>query len=579
MMINKRLISTVPESKKYIAGNVFFQWCSLAANIVMILSITNFLEALFKQQATLMHFIITALAMITTIIIRSFSVLLSSKLSFLSSKEVKRILREKIYEKLLCLGVGYKESVSSSQIVLLAVEGVEQLETYFGSYLPQFFYSLLAPLTLFVVLCFINVPTALVLLICVPLIPVTIAAVQTFAKKLLAKYWGQYTALSDNFLENIQGLTTLKIYQSDEFKNQEMNREAESFRKITMKVLTMQLNSVTMMDVIAFGGAALGIIMSVMQFKMGLISLSGCLTVLLISADFFIPMRMLGSFFHIAMNGMTASEKIFSLLDLPENCRQDGMNFPPVSCIQCQGLEFSYEKNRKILQGVDVFFPQTGLTAIVGESGCGKSTLASILIGKNKNYVGKVTIGTVDLSEISEVSLQENITYVSFDSYLFKGSVLDNLLMGNPNASETQLWDVLDQVNLSDFLKSEKGLDTLISEKAANFSGGQRQRLCLARAILHNSPIYIFDEATSNIDVESEALILSQIYQLSKTKSVLLITHRLANAQPADMIYVLEKGTVIEYGQHDQLLSRRGVYAQLFQAQSELENYKSEAVS
>ena len=322
MMINKRLIGTVGESKRYIAGNVLLQWLSLLANIAMMAAITALLAGLFSGSAEGGSLLAAALAAAAAIAVRFACTTGAARMGYLSSKAVKRTLRAQIYEKLLRLGASYKEQVKTSEIVQVAVEGVDQLETYFGAYLPQFFYAMLAPLTLFAVLCFVNVPAAVVLLVCVPLIPAAIAAVQTWAKKLLSKYWGQYTALGDTFLENLQGLTTLKIYEADGFKNGEMNVEAEKFRKITMKVLTMQLNSITIMDLIAYGGAALGMIMAVTQYAGGHVSLAGCLLILLLSADFFIPMRQLGSFFHIAMNGMAASDKIFRLLDLPEGAEK-----------------------------------------------------------------------------------------------------------------------------------------------------------------------------------------------------------------------------------------------------------------
>lgn len=579
MMINKRLIGTVGESKKYIAANVLLQWCGLIANIAMTGSVTSLLYKLYLRTADERTFLFTAAVVAAAIIIRFLCTAGAAKMGYLSSKAVKKKLREMIYRKLLRLGASYKEQASTSEVVQVSVEGVDQLETYFGSYLPQFFYSMLAPITLFAALSFVNLPSAAVLLVCVPLIPVTIAAVQTFAKKLLARYWGQYTSLGDTFLENLQGLTTLKIYQADHYKNEEMNRESENFRKITMKVLTMQLNSVTIMDFIAYGGAALGIILSVTQYRAGHVSLAGCLVIILLSADFFIPMRQLGSFFHIAMNGMAACDKIFKLLDLPETEPKSTVRFPENSSLLCKNLHFSYQPEREILKGIDLEFPSGSFTAIVGESGCGKSTVASILMGRNLEYSGRVMAGDVSLKEISEESLMDGITYVGFDSYLFKGTVRENLLMGNPCAADDSLWKVLEQVNLAGFMKSEQGLDTPLSERAGNLSGGQRQRLALARAVLHDSPVYIFDEATSNVDVESENDIMEQIYKLAKTKTVILITHRLANAVNADKIYVLQNGRAVESGRHAELLQNSGVYSGLWKTQSELEHYRKEALA
>ncbi len=575
MMINKRLIGTVPESRKYVAGNIALQWLSLLANIALMTAITALLAALALGETGQIG--LTAAVAAGAVVVRFSCTVGASRMGYLSSKAVKRTLRELIYRKLLRLGASYRQSASTAEVVQVAVEGVDQLETYFGAYLPQFFYAMLAPLTLFAYLCTVNVPSAVVLLVCVPLIPIAIAAVQTWAKKLLAKYWGQYTALGDTFLENLQGLTTLKIYQSDGFKQEEMNREAESFRRITMKVLTMQLNSITIMDLIAYGGAALGVVLSVTQYRAGRADLAGCLLIILLSADFFIPMRQLGSFFHIAMNGMAASEKIFRLLDLPDPERGTAP-FPKDCSITCTSLGFAYEPDRPILHGIELAVPKGGFTAIVGESGCGKSTVAGLLMGRNRDYTGSIQIGGVELTDIAEANLMESITYISHQSYLFKGTVRENLQMGKPDATDDELWAALEKVKLDGFLRQEKGLDTPLTEQGANLSGGQRQRLALARALLHDSPVYIFDEATSNIDVESENDIMEEIHRLAREKTVLLISHRLANVTEAKSIYVMEKGSIVERGTHQQLLEKRGAYAALWNAQQSLENYGREAI-
>ena len=572
MMINKRLISTVNESKKYIAANVICQWISLVANIAMMGAVAELLQSLYEGAADGRRIGLTAAVTAAAVAVRYLCATGASRMSHLSSRAVKRTLRELIYRKLLRLGSSYREQVNTSEVVQVAVEGVDQLETYFGAYLPQFFYAMLAPLTLFGVLSFVNIPSACVLLVCVPLIPVTIVLIQRWAKKLLAKYWGQYTALGDTFLENLQGLTTAKIYQADAFKHNEMKEQSEHFRRITMKVLTMQLNSITVMDLIAYGGAALGVILATTQFRAGYVDLGGCILIILLAADFFLPMRLLGSFFHIAMNGMAASDKIFSLLDLPEP-EQKTKAVPADYSIECRNLRFCYEADREILHGVDLAFPRGSFTAIVGASGCGKSTIASILMGRSKGYAGEITIGGTALSEISEASLMENLTYISHRSYLFKGTVRENLLMARPDASEDDLWQVLERVNLAGFLRNEKGLDTALTERAGNLSGGQCQRLALARALLHDSPVYIFDEATSNIDAESENEIMGTIHELAKTKTVILISHRLANVAAADHIYVLHMGSIVESGNHRELLRRNGTYAKLWNAQQELEHY------
>lgn len=580
-MIHKRLISTVSHTRKYIAANVAVQWVSLWANIILLQMVTWFLGELFYGRAEKRTFLIVALHAIGAIFVRMVCFVLSSRMSFLSSKSVKQVLREKIYGKLLRLGVSYKENVRSSEVVQVAVEGVDQLETYFGSYLPQFFYAVLAPVTLFLVLLPVSWVSAVVLLCCVPLIPISIAAVQTWAKKLLSKYWGQYTALGDTFLENLQGLTTLKIYQADERRQEEMNREAENFRKITMKVLTMQLNSITIMDLMAYGGAALGGILAVRQFLNGEILLSECLFIILLAADFFLPMRLLGSFFHIAMNGMAASDKIFKLLDLSEPVKGT-KEISQESGLCCRDLTFAYEKERPILKQISLSAKKGDFVAIVGESGCGKSTLASIFTGKNRNYQGEVLFGGaqgVPLAEISEESLLEQITYVGHAGYLFRGTVRENLLLAKPDGTDEEFWQVLEQMKLADFLRSEQGLDTMLAEKGSNFSGGQCQRLVMARALLHDSAVYIFDEATSNIDAESENDIMEQIYQMKGKKTVLLISHRLANVTAADKIYVLEQGKIAEQGNHETLITQNGSYAKLWNTQQKLEDYRKEKAS
>ena len=572
MMINKRLINMVGESKKYVAGNVVMQWCNLAANVVNMGQVAGLLQKLYEKTADRKDYTVTAVVFCVVMLVRFVCEKGAVKMSYLASRTVKKMLRETIYKKLLRLGVSYHQKIASSEVVQVAVEGVDQLETYFGAYLPQFFFSMIAPFTLFVILANVNLLSAVVLLICVPLIPVTIAVIQTWAKKLLSKYWVQYTALGDTFLENLQGLTTLKIYQTDEMKHRQMNEESEKFRKITMKVLTMQLNSITIMDLVTYGGTALGMVLAVLQLEAGNISLAGCLLIILLSADYFIPMRRLGSYFHIAMNGMAACDKIFKLLDIEET-EERQKEIGVDRDIQIKDLAYSYEEDREILHGIEMEFPQGKMVAIVGESGCGKSTIAGILSGENKGYTGSVTIGGVELEEIKEESLMKNITLVSHNSYLFKGTVRDNLLMGKPDATEQEFITVLKKVKLYDFFMEEKGLDTVLLEKASNLSGGQCQRLALARALLHDTPIYIFDEASSNVDVESEETIMEQIRVLAKEKTVILISHRLANVTDADNIVVMDQGNIVESGTHKELVDKTGIYARMYETQMELENY------
>ena len=577
MMIDKRLVGMVPDSKKYIAGNVVLMWCSLVANIVMMSGIALLLQKLFLKTADSRDIVLFAGLVAAVNVVRYFLTTGASRMSYLSARAVKKTLREQIYQKLLKLGMSYREELKTSEIVQVAVEGVEQLETYFGAYLPQFFYAMAAPLTLFIVLLPVSVPAAVLLFVCVPLIPVAIALVQTWAKKLLSGYWDQYTALGDTFLENLQGLTTLKVYQTDGIRHAKMNEESEKFRKITMKVLTMQLNSITIMDIVAYGGAALGIVVALLQYRGGHTGFGGCLLIILLSADFFLPMRQLGSFFHIAMNGMAASGKIFRLLELKEETQEKKQEIPDTEAlIRLDEVCFSYDPGREILHDISMELKPGSFTAIVGESGSGKSTLASVLTGQNKRRKGTLTIGGVDFDDISEESRMRHITYVSHNSYLFGGTVRDNLLMAKPDASEEELWRVLEQTKLSDFLKSEQGLDTVLTAQASNLSGGQRQRLALARALLHDSPVYLFDEATSNIDVESENDIMEQIIALAQKKTVIVISHRLANTVTADRIYVLADGKLAEQGTHEKLLEKRGVYASLWNTQQALEHIEKE---
>lgn len=573
MMINKRLIGLVNDSKKYIKYTVIFNWFSLIANIISIFFIANLLEKVFNKNFSTNNIIITVVVVLIAIIIRIICNIFASKMSYYSSVNVKRVLREKIYNKLTKLGSSYTEKVSTSEVVQVSVEGIEQLDIYFSKYLPQLFYSLLAPLTLFIILSFVNFKSALVLLICVPLIPVSIIAVQKFAKKLLNKYWGIYTNLGDSFLENLQGLTTLKIYKADEKKSKKMDEEAENFRKVTMRVLTMQLNSISIMDLVAFGGAALGIIISISEFKKGNINFAGTFAIIMLSSEFFIPLRLLGSFFHIAMNGMAASDKIFKILDLEEdNYKNEEIKEENINIV-FKDVKFSYEKERKILNGVSMNINSGNFISIVGESGCGKSTIASIITKNNKNYEGSIKINNKELSNISEESIMKNITLVNHNSYLFKGTVEENLKMAKNNATEEEMNEVLKKVNLYNFLQNEEGLKTKLLEKASNFSGGQCQRLALARALLHNTPVYIFDEATSNIDMESENDIMKVIHNLAKEKTVILISHRLANVVPSDNIYVLKEGKIVESGNHNELIKNNKFYAKLYNSQMKLENY------
>lgn len=576
-MIKTRLIEQVPSSKKYIALTVLAQWLKTVANIVMIFILSNLLAQILNGKAFDFKRLLPYLGAIAAVmLVRYLCGYASSQTSFFASSEVKRVLRQKMYKKLTRMGASYSEKVSTSEVLQVFVEGVDQLELYFGKYLPQFFFAMLAPITLFAVLVFVSWKASVVLLICVPIIPLSIVAVQKIAKRLLSKYWGVYTNLGDTFLENIQGLTTLKVYQADERKNVEMNEKAEEFRRITMKVLTMQLNSVSVMDIVAYAGSAVGVVIAIIQVKNGTITLPQAFLIIMLAADFFLPLRLLGSFFHVAMNGMAASDKLFKLLDTKED--EHGAEIPENldGDIEIKDLSFSYDGEKTVLNDISATFKKHELISIVGESGCGKSTLASLLCGTTKGYSGSITIGGVEIKDIDEKTLMNNITAVNFNSYIFAGTVRENMLIADKSASDEKMIEALKMVNLWSFLSEQDGLDTKLNQQGSNFSGGQRQRLAIARALLHNTPIYVFDEVTSNIDAESENDIMAVIHNMAKIKTVILISHRLENVVGSDKILLLDKGKIEESGTHSELMSFNKKYKLMYSTQAELEKYAKE---
>lgn len=576
-MIKTRLIEQVPSSKKYIALTVLAQWLKTVANIVMIFILSNLLAQILDGKAFDFKGLLPYLVAIAAVmLVRYLCGYASSQTSFFASSEVKKVLRQKMYKKLTRMGASYNEKVSTSEVLQVFVEGVDQLELYFGKYLPQFFFAMLAPITLFAVLVFVSWKASVVLLICVPLIPLSIVAVQKIAKRLLSKYWGVYTNLGDTFLENIQGLTTLKVYQADERKNVEMNEKAEEFRRITMKVLTMQLNSVSVMDIVAYAGSAVGVVIAIIQVKNGTITLPQAFLIIMLAADFFLPLRLLGSFFHVAMNGMAASDKLFKLLDTKED--EHGAEIPENldGNIEIKDLFFSYDGEKTVLNDISATFKKHELISIVGESGCGKSTLASLLCGTTKGYIGSITIGSVEIKDIDEKTLMNNITAVNFNSYIFAGTVRENMLIADKSAGDEKMIEALKMVNLWSFLSEQDGLDTKLNQQGSNFSGGQRQRLAIARALLHNTPIYVFDEVTSNIDAESENDIMTVIHNMAKIKTVILISHRLENVVGSDKILLLDKGKIEESGTHSELMSLNKKYKLMYSTQAELEKYAKE---
>ena len=570
-MMDKRLLRLVPQAMRHVLLTVLAQWVGLLGNVAMVWVIAQALAALVTG-GMLSQPLLSMLAL--GIVARVVATRLSAHESFAASQDVKRVLRRRIYEKLLVLGPNYSELIPTAEVVQLSVEGCEQLETYFGQYLPQLFYSVLAPVTLFFVVAPLCLPAAVVLLVCVPLIPVVIVLVQKVAKRILGKYWDQYAELGDSFLENLQGLTTLKIYQADEARHRAMNEEAEHFRVVTMKVLSMQLNSIIVMDIVALGGAVAGMAVALFATAAGAVDLFGCLFIILVSADFFLPMRQLGSFFHVAMNGIAASEKIFRLLAIPEPeprplLANSGDHF------RLSHVTFGYEPERPVLFDVSLDVPACGLTAIVGESGSGKSTIAALMSGRRDGYEGDVLLGGKQVREIDRASLAHHATVVGLQAHLFAGALRENLLMAAPEASDDELWRALEFARLDQFVREQGGLDMRLEQNGENLSGGQRQRLALARAVLANSAVYVFDEATSNVDVESEEAIMAAVRELARTRAVVVISHRLANAVAAQRIYVLEHGHVVGEGTHEGLLAGCGEYRQLWEAQQVLERYSS----
>ncbi|MCR5144956.1 MAG: ABC transporter ATP-binding protein/permease [Lachnospiraceae bacterium] len=633
-MFDKRLMAMCPESKKYIVGNILCQWLELIMNAVMIFVVAVAVEKLYRKELTSQEIITGIVVLFLALVMRFFMTKKTTQMSYLASKTVKRVMREEIYKKILRLGNSYREHATTAELVQESVEGVEQLESYFGQYVPQFFYAFIAPFTLFVLFGIAgSFKVAAVLLICVPLIPGTIMMVQKIAKKLLSKYWDQYAKLGSTFLENLQGMTTLKTYKADGYKNEQMNEESENFRKITMKVLTMQLNSIIIMDFFAYGGAALGIAMACKGFINGDITLTSTIFMILLSADFFLPMRKLGSYFHVAMNGMAASDRIFKFLGEKEPEVKNAKLPESGLEIKLDGINFSYDGKKEVLTDVSMVIPEGKFVGIVGESGSGKSTIASLIMGRNtisqdkfsdekdnisqdensdeKDTIssGEISVAGVNISEINEENILQNINYVGLESTFFKGSVRENLMLalgqeccavednfvtsaensrGNltnveENSSEAavddKLWAALEECNIAGFFREQDGLDTPLAENASNLSGGQRQRLAMARALLHDPKIYIFDEATSNIDVESEELILATIKKLAETKTVIMITHRLMNVVDADEIYCLENGRVMGHGTHENLLNDCATYGTLWNTQKELENFGKEGAA
>lgn len=574
-MIDKELLRLIGKNKKYIFYTVAVMLLGLAANLTFTASLCYAVYLLTINSAP-SAYLVPALTAAAAAAARYAASRMTGALKDLIGRKVRKELRERTYSKIVSLGVKSTDGISTAGLTQIAVEGIEQLDLYYSSYIPQFFYAMAAPVILFFVTVGIDLPTAVILLCCVPLIPVSIIAVSKYAKKIFAKYWGKYTSMGDSFLDSIQGLKELKIFRADAAQHIKMNENAEEFRKITMKVLVMQLASTTIMDAVAYGGAGLGIASAVTGITHRGLSPVPALFLILVAVDFFLPLRAFGSAFHIAMNGASAGKKILSLLEQPDPVW--GNEEAASSALSIENVTYSYDGEIDILKNVSMTFPEKGMTAIAGESGCGKSTAVSLLLGAIRPGSGRVTAGGTPIEKLSQNSYYSKLASVSCGTYIFSDTVRANFMLAKPDITEDEIYSALEKVNLADFIRENGGTGKLISEDAANISGGQKQRLALAVSLAADKDIYIFDEATSNIDIESEAIIMNNIRTLAKSKNVIVISHRLENTVPADNIFFMRSGAVAESGTHDELMKLNGGYAQLYTAQKKLENGYTEVI-
>lgn len=579
-MIDKKLLALLGHNKKYIFYAVGLMIVGLFANLAITASICYAIQYAAEYTSSgsnVQGFILPAVIVIIAMTIRYVTSRSIGDLKDTLGRNVKKDLRQKIYDKIIKLGVRTTDNMSMAGLTQLSMEGVEQLDLYYSAYIPQFFYAMIAPIILFIVTVRINWAVALVLLACVPLIPMSIIAVSRYAKKIFAKYWGKYTSMGDSFLDSVQGLKELKIFQADAAQNIKMNETSEEFRKITMKVLVMQLASTTIMDMVAYGGAGLGIALTIHAVVNGSLSAYAALFLILVAVDFFLPLRAFGSAFHIAMNGASAGNKILSLLAQPDPVW--GIETVDGTDITVKDVTFSYDGKRDVLKHASMNFGSTGMCAIVGESGSGKSTVVNLLLGAYHPQQGSILVGNKPLETLSRESYYSHISVVSYNTYIFNETIRQNFMLAKDNVTDEEIYSALKKVNLYDFIIDNGGLDKVITEDAANISGGQKQRLALAINLVANKDIYIFDEATSNIDIESEAIIMNNIKELSKEKSVIVISHRLANVIAADTIYYIEDGEVKEHGTHNELMNMHEGYAKLYTTQKKLEEGYTEVIA
>lgn len=651
-MFDKRLFSLAPGVGRLVAAKVFCQWIGLLSNVVFVVTVVVMLspvlavvESAFDPMFSMGDsgllsrmfvglgyggfsaetYIGCVLAIVVCAVLRFLMMRAAAYFGAEAAERVKLALREQLFNKMLAIGPSYSQHISTADVVQSAGEGIEQIQSFFELFLPQLFYAILAPVTLFFIVAPINMPTAVTLLVCAPLIVLIVGMVAMRAARVFKKYWGKYTDMGSVFLDNVQGLETLKTFDADAHAAKKMSEQAEQFRVMTMNVLQIQLRSLTAMDVVAYGGAAAGVGVAIWQYASGAaLPLAGVLLIVLLSADFFIPLRQLGSFFHVAMNGMTSTKRIFALLDTPIPAH--GMQGMPEFGASDNGVDvcfddvsFRYadvaadtavadvetgetgEKSGVVgagktgmpkdddgsvvaLHGVSFTARRGQVTAIVGPSGSGKSTAVELLAGNLSGYercmwlrpgnAGNNPTQRYQIADLSIESLTREIAIVAAQSHLFAGTLRDNLLMAKPDATENELWQALEAAHIDEFVRAQsQELDLAIEQGASNLSGGQKQRIAIARALLRESAVYIFDEATSSVDAESETLILQTIRALAdRGKTVIMVTHRMANAADADHVVVFEWGLVAEQGTHAELMRANGTYAKLFQAQQTVEN-------
>ncbi len=572
MMLNKRLIDLMGADKKFVGWTILFKWGALLTNVGLLFIFSFVIDNFDFFDPRLWRNVLLGFGgiLLFRFLFNYFSVYFAGKVS----RMAKIILRNKVYDKILRIHGGFGGDVDTMEVLQNATEGIESLENYFGRYLPQFFYALIAPVTLFFVTAFVSLKVAVLFIVCVPLIPLSIMLFMKIAKKIMKDYWGAYVDLGGTFLENLRGLTTLKLFEVADVAHEEMDEEAESFRKMTMRLLGMQLNSVTIMDLVAYGGAAAGILVALFELRAGAISVGEFVFVVLIAAEFFIPLRLLGSFFHVAMTSVTASEKIFDLLAIEEPFFGDRV-LGEIDTLEMQGVDFAYDQREMILSGLKFVIRKGDSVAFVGDSGSGKSTLANLLMGLRKPLHGNVLVNGEAIDSYSFEDLMKRITLISTNSPVFGMTIRENLLIANPNATEEELFEVLEKAQLlKEVLGFPLGLDTGVGQQGSELSGGQKQRLAIARALLADREVLIFDEATSNIDSESEELIWKVIEGLSGSKTLIVISHRLEAVRFVDRIFLLGGGEILEEGKHEALMVNDGRYAAMVRMQKELESYR-----